>query len=79
VRDNITSECEEVTRQQAKKLAPHANNFVLFDSGFDSLCFAVIVARLADTLRFDPLSAEGEVDFSVTLGDFMWFYKNVAR
>jgi acyl carrier protein len=79
VRLTIISEFEEVARQQAKKLAPLSDNLVLLDSGLDSLCFAIIVARLEDTLGFDPFSAEDEVDFPVTFGDFIRFYENAAK
>jgi len=80
VRDAIISEFEQVACEQAKKLAPLSDNLVLLDSGLDSLCFAIIVARLEDSLGFDPFSVdEEEVDFPVTLGDFIRFYENAAR
>jgi acyl carrier protein len=79
VRHTIVSEFEEVARQQAKKLAPLSDDLVLLDSGLDSLCFAIIVARLEDTLGCDPFSTEKEVDFPVTLGDFIRFYENAAK
>jgi acyl carrier protein len=79
VRHTIISEFEQIARQQAKKLAPLSDNLVLLDSGLDSLCFAIIVARLEDTLGFDPFNSEEEVDFPVTLGDFIRFYENAAR
>jgi acyl carrier protein len=79
VRHTIVAEFKEVARQQAKKLAPLSDDLVLLDSGLDSLCFAIIVARLEDTLGFDPFSTEEEVDFPVTLGDFIRFYENAAR
>jgi len=80
VRHAIISEFEQVASEQAKKLAPLSDNLVLLDSGLDSLCFAIIVARLEDSLGFDPFSAdEEEVDFPVTLGDFIRFYENAAR
>jgi hypothetical protein len=79
VRHTIISEFEQIARQQAKKLAPLSDNLVLLDSGLDSLCFAIIVARLEDTLGLDPFNSEEEVDFPVTLGDFIRFYENAAR
>jgi len=79
VRHTIISEFEQIARQQAKKLATLSDNLVLLDSGLDSLCFAIIVARLEDTLGFDPFNSEEEVDFPVTLGDFIRFYENAAR
>jgi acyl carrier protein len=79
VRNAIISEFEQVARQQAKKLAPLSDNLVLLDSGLDSLCFAIVVARLEDALGFDPFSSEEEIDFPVTLGDLIRFYENAAR
>ena len=49
------------------------------ESGLDSLCFAIVVARLEDALGFDPFSAAEEVDFPVTLGDLIRFYEDGAN
>jgi hypothetical protein len=46
------------------------------ESGLDSLCFAIIVARLEDALTFDPFSAAEDVDFPITLGEFISFYES---
>jgi hypothetical protein len=50
----------------------------LLDSGLDSLCFAIIVARLEDSLGFDPFSAAEDVEFPITVGDFIKFYEDAA-
>lgn len=76
VRATVIAQFEQVAREQAKKLAPLSDDLVLLDSGLDSLCFAIIVARLEDALGLDPFSAAEEVDFPVTLGDFIGFYEN---
>ncbi len=47
--------------------------------GSNSLCFAIIVARLEDTLGCDPFSADEEVEFPVTFGDFIQFYEDAAK
>ena len=41
-----------------------------------SLGFAVLVARLEDTLGVDPFTAAEEAVFPVTLGDFVKVYEN---
>jgi acyl carrier protein len=70
----------EVAREQNKLLAPLSNELGLLETGLDSLCFAIIVARLEDQLGVDPFSAEEEIDFPVTIGDFLRLYENaVAR
>jgi acyl carrier protein len=51
---------------------------VLLDSGLDSLCFAIIVARLEDQLGVDPFIASEDVFFPVTLGEFVKFYEDAA-
>jgi hypothetical protein len=48
------------------------------DIGLDSLCFAVLVTRLEDRLGVDPFSTPGNVDFPLTLGDFVRVYENAA-
>ncbi len=78
VRDEVLSQFKEVAKQQSKWLAPLVDDLPLLDSGLDSLCFAIIVARLEDTLGIDPLSAAEDALFPVTLGDFVKFYENAA-
>jgi hypothetical protein len=67
---------EEVAREHGKILAPLKDDLVLADSGLDSLGFAVLVARLEDTLGVDPFTASDEVVFPLTLGDFVKVYEN---
>jgi hypothetical protein len=75
----IMSELRKVADEQAKSLAPLSDDLVLLDSGLDSLCFAVLVARLEDTLGVDPFTASDDVAFPVTLGDFVKVYEHAAR
>jgi acyl carrier protein len=79
VRATIISQFERVAREQDKTLAPLSDDLALLDTGLDSLCFAIIVARLEDILGFDPFNATEDVDFPVTLGDFIRFYENGAK
>ena len=79
VRPTIVSQFQEVAKEQKKELAPLTEDMVLLDSGLDSLCFAIIVARLEDTLGFDPFGANEAADFPVTFGDFVRFYEDAAR
>ena len=53
VRSAILSEFQLVAKEQKRKLPPLTDDLVLLDSGLDSLCFAIIVARLEDTLGRD--------------------------
>jgi acyl carrier protein len=75
----ITSEIQRIADEQKINLAPLRDDLILLDSGLDSLCFAILVARLEDTLGVDPFSASDTVSFPVTLGDFVKAYENAAR
>ena len=79
VRSTIVSQFEQVAREQSRKLAPLSDGLVLMDSGLDSLCFAIVVARLEDDLGFDPFSVTEDAHFPVTLGDFIKFYEDAAK
>jgi acyl carrier protein len=69
----------QVAHEQNKPLAPLTDDLPLLDSGLDSLCLAVIVARLEDILGCDPFAAAEEADLPVTVGDFIKLYENAAR
>jgi acyl carrier protein len=79
VRSIIISQLEQVAREQDKKLPPLSDDLVLLDSGLDSLCFAIIVARLEDALGCDPFSTADDVHFPVTVGEFIRFYEHAGR
>ncbi|HWG32547.1 MAG TPA: acyl carrier protein, partial [Gemmatimonadaceae bacterium] len=68
VRATIISQFEKVATEQKRKLAPLTDDRPLMDSGLDSLCFAIVVARLEDTLGYDPFSTSDDVQFPVTFG-----------
>jgi acyl carrier protein len=74
----ITALFAEVAQDQNKTLAPLSDDLGLLDTGLDSLCFAIIVARLEDQLGVDPFSTEDEIDFPVTVGDFVRLYEHAA-
>ena len=74
----IISEMRKVAEEQAKTLAPLSDDLVLLDSGLDSLCFAVLVARLEDKLGLDPFTTSDDVAFPVTFGDFVKVYERAA-
>ncbi len=77
-RSDIITLFEQVAKEQDKKLAPLSDDLGLLESGLDSLCFAIIVARLEDTMGLDPFSQDEEVEFPVTVGDFIRLYENAA-
>jgi acyl carrier protein len=66
---------QQIAREHGKTLAPLRDDLVLLDSGLDSLGFAVLVARLEDTLGIDPFTAAEDAMFPLTLGDFVKVYE----
>jgi acyl carrier protein len=75
----VISEIEQIAEQHQKKLAPLTDESILMNTGLDSLCFAVLVARLEDRLGIDPFSTSDDISFPVTLGDFVRVYENAAN
>ena len=75
----ITDQMKQIAREHDKTLAPLRDDLVLLDSGLDSLGFAVLVARLEDTLGIDPFTTAEDAMFPLTFGDFVKVYENGAR
>jgi hypothetical protein len=78
-RSTVASQFEQVALEQKRKLARLSDDLRLLDSGLDSLSFALIVARLEDSLGVDPFDATDEVSFPVTFGDFVRLYERHPR
>ena len=74
----IMSEMQKVAEEQHKTLMPLTEDLVLLDSGFDSLCFAVLVARLEDKLGFDPFTRSDDGALPLTVGDLVRVYEDAA-
>ncbi len=78
VRSKVESVILEVAAENGKSLPPLADDLPLFESGLDSLCLAVIVARLEDGLGVDPFSNSEDVVFPVTVGEFVRLYEHAV-
>jgi hypothetical protein len=78
IRPAITTTFEKVAEEQGKTLVPLTDDIALMDSGLDSLCIAIIVARLDDELNLDPFSGGEDMMLPVTFGDFINIYENAA-
>jgi acyl carrier protein len=78
IRSDITTLFEQVAKEHDKKLSPLSDDLGLLESGLDSLCFAIIVARLEDALGIDPFSSAEDIGLPVTVGDFIKLYENAA-
>jgi acyl carrier protein len=79
VKSIIILEINDVASEQGKTVASLTDELPLLDSGLDSLCFAILVARLEDKLGIDPFTASDDVYFPVTLGDFVRSYESAAK
>lgn len=79
IKSEIIHQFTQVAEEQNKQLAPLRDDVPLLDSGLDSLCLAVIVARLDEVLGVDPFSTADNVGFPVTFGDFVQFYENATQ
>ena len=75
----IMDQMRQIAREHGKTLAPLRDDLVLLDSGLDSLGFAVLVARLEDTLGIDPFTAAEDAMFPLTLGDFVKVYESAQQ
>jgi acyl carrier protein len=78
VRPEILSQFRNVAAEQQRTLAPLSDDLALLDTGLDSLCFAIIVARLEDLMGLDPFSAIEDAGFPVTIGDFIKLYESAS-
>lgn len=79
IRSIIIEQFFKVAESQEKELTNFSDTSVLNDTGLDSLCFAIIVARLEDLLGVDPFRTAEEVLFPTTLGEFIALYERMAK
>ncbi len=70
----ILTQIRDVAAQQGKTLAPLTDDLPLMESGLDSLCFAILVARLEDALGADPFTSAASQRFPNTIGELIAFY-----
>jgi hypothetical protein len=76
VRSAVLEQFAQVAMEQNKSITGVSDEVVLLDSGLDSLCFAIIVARLDDVLGVDPFSSAAELQFPRTIGEFVSLYES---
>lgn len=79
VRSEIVTQFTQVAQEQGNRLAPLTDNLELLETGLDSLCFAIVVARLEGLLEVDPFTSSEDVLFPVTFGDFVRLYENATQ
>ncbi len=79
IKSTIISEIQRLAEDESKDLPPLTDDLVLLESGLDSLAFAILVARLEETLGLDPFTDSDEVAYPVTLGEFIRFYEAASE
>jgi acyl carrier protein len=72
VRSRIFSTMKQIAEEQQVTLPPLQDDLLLHETGFDSLAFAILVARLEDDLGIAEDAA-----FPSTVGEFVRAYVNV--
>ncbi len=78
VRETVISQIREIAGEHGADVPDFTDDLVLLDSGLDSLGIAILVARLEESLGFDPFTESDDVFYPVTIGDFIRFYENAA-
>jgi acyl carrier protein len=76
-RSRIIAAIEQIAAEQQVTLPPLEDGLSLHETGFDSLAFAILVARLEDDLGIDPFTIAEDASFPLTIGDFIKAYENV--
>jgi hypothetical protein len=78
IRAEIFAQFKRVAQEQDKPLVPLTDDLALLETGLDSLCLAIVVSRLEDSLDVDPFSSAEDISFPVTIGEFIKFYESAA-
>jgi acyl carrier protein len=74
VRRTVYDQIKLIAEQQKKTLPPLTDDLVMLESGLDSLCMAVLVAKLEDKLNVSPFDND-DVEIPVTFGDLIRVYE----
>jgi acyl carrier protein len=77
VRLKIIAAMRQIAVEQSFTLPPIDDDLRLHETGFDSLGFAILVARLEDDLGIDPFTMSDDAAFPLTVGDFIKAYEHV--
>lgn len=80
MRNRIVAILNEMWKEDHGSAPPPVlqNSTVLLESGFDSMAYAVLVARLDDEFGIDPFLTNTDAPLPRTFGDFIAFYEKTA-
>ena len=77
VRSKVIEAIQQIAKEQHVALPTLSDDLSLHETGFDSLAFAILVARLEDETGVDPFTISEDATFPATVGDFVRAYENV--
>jgi acyl carrier protein len=75
IRDEIVLTFKRIAEAQGQELAPLTDELKLTECGLDSIGFVLVVASLEDSVKVDPFDSAEDIDFPVTLRDFIALYE----
>lgn len=75
IRSRIFEAMHRIAEEQQILLPSLRDDMLLYETGFDSLAFAILVARLEDELGSDPLADE-EAAVPSTIGELVGAYES---
>lgn len=78
VRLTMIGQMKQIAEEQQRSIAQLDDATALVESGLDSLCFAILVARLEAELGVDPFTMSEDILFPVTVGEFIALYERAA-
>jgi acyl carrier protein len=78
VRGTVADVFTDIAKKQNRRVAALSDDVQLIDLGLDSLCLAIVVARLEGELGTDPSGSDYGVGIPATFGEFVALCENVA-
>lgn len=75
VRSQICAHLVDLLREEGVEAPDLSDSLILLESGLDSLGFAILVTRLADSLGYDPFTISDEAIYPRSLGEFIDMYE----
>lgn len=78
VRTTVYDQIQVIAADQNKTLPTVTDDLGLLASGLDSLCIALLIAALDDTLGLDPFGTGEATKMPVTVGDLIDIYEHAT-
>ena len=74
-RPKVIEAIKQIAEEQKVSLPRLDDDLLLNETGFDSLAFAILIARLEDDLGIDPFTISEVATYPSTVGDFVRAYE----